>query len=82
MSVSATDQLRPVMVYQFGPYDVQLRACPVVVRAPARFHGWGSDYDEFESGPASFSTAIVEFADGSVDNVHVRLIRFTDIASC
>ena len=40
------------------------------------FHGWGVDYEEFETGPGNFSTAIVELADGSVENVYVTCIQF------
>lgn len=31
-----------------------------------RFHQWGSDYEEFESGPGNYSVAIVELPDGTV----------------
>lgn len=40
------------------------------------FHKWGCDYDEFESGPGNFSTAIVEDKDGTVKNIPVGLIKF------
>lgn len=40
------------------------------------FHRWGIDYEELESGPAHFSTAIIEMPDGSVKNVPVELIVF------
>ena len=40
------------------------------------FHQWGCDYDEFESGPGNYSTAIVEMPDGKVKNVRVELIEF------
>ncbi len=41
------------------------------------FHGWGCDYEEFESGPGNFATAIIEKFDGEVLNHPVELIRFT-----
>lgn len=44
----------------------------------AKFHGWGSAYEEFESGPGNYTVAIVEFADGKVDTVVPHLIRFLD----
>lgn len=31
------------------------------------FHGFGIDFEEFDSGPAQFTTAIVELADGLPD---------------
>jgi hypothetical protein len=40
------------------------------------FHAFGVDYQEFETGPGNFSTAIVEMADGTVKNVPVELIVF------
>ncbi len=40
------------------------------------FHRWGQDYEEFESGPGNFSTAIVELSDGKVKNVPVEMIEF------
>ena len=42
------------------------------------FHQFGVDYQEFDSGPGNFSTAIVEMPDGSVMNVCVEMIVFTD----
>lgn len=47
----------------------------------ARFHSWGCDYTEFESGPANFSTAIIEREDGTVENVPIDTIKFIDGAS-
>lgn len=43
------------------------------------FQQYGSDYEEFESGPGNFTTAIVEMPDGTVVNVAVDLIQFMDI---
>lgn len=40
------------------------------------FRKWGCDYEEFDTGPGNYSTAIVEMGDGSVKNVPVELIRF------
>ena len=30
------------------------------------FHQWGCNYEEFESGPGNFSTAIVELPTGEI----------------
>lgn len=30
------------------------------------FHGWGSNYEEFENGAGNYSVAIVELPDGKV----------------
>ncbi|QHF03298.1 hypothetical protein N015_13135 [Pseudomonas asturiensis] len=43
-----------------------------------KFHGWGSGYEEFESGPGNYTVAIVEFPDGKIDTVMPYLIRFLD----
>lgn len=42
----------------------------------AWFHGFGTDYEEFENGPGNFSTAIVEWPDGKVEMVRADAIRF------
>lgn len=30
------------------------------------FHGWGNDYEEFETGPGNHTIAIVELNDGRI----------------
>ena len=40
------------------------------------FHGWGSTYQEFESGPGNYTCAIIEKADGTVGLEIVELIQF------
>lgn len=42
------------------------------------FHKWGCDYEEFETGPGNYSTAIIEMPDGAVKNVPVELIVFNN----
>ena len=42
----------------------------------ATFHQFGIDFEEFEGGPGSFTTAIIELADGQVLNVPAENIRF------
>lgn len=42
----------------------------------ATFHQFGVDYEEFETGPGNFTTAILELDDGNVISVDVELIRF------
>ncbi len=42
------------------------------------FHGWGTDYEEFESGPGNFSVAIVELPDGRVVTPAAGDIVFLD----
>ena len=40
------------------------------------FVQYGVDYEEFETGPGNFTTAIVEMTDGTVKNISVDLIQF------
>lgn len=42
------------------------------------FHGWGSNYEEFESGPGNFTTALIEGKDGQVYECKVSSVRFLD----
>ena len=48
------------------------------VKTKAVFHQFGSDYEEFESGPGNFTTAIVELSDGTIRSVPVEHIRFLE----
>ena len=45
-------------------------------KGEALFHQFGVGYEEFEAGTGNYSTAIVEWPDGKVDNVPVEHIRF------
>ena len=49
-----------------------------IVVGEGRFHQFGVDFQQFEEGGASFSSAIVEMPDGSVMNVPVDMIKFVD----
>lgn len=40
------------------------------------FHQWGNGYEEFETGPGNFSTAIIEMEDGTIKNVPCDMIQF------
>ncbi len=42
------------------------------------FHQWGSDYEEFESGPGNYSIAIVENSEGKVHTVTPDCVVFLD----
>lgn len=44
-----------------------------------RFHGWGVEYEEFETGPGNYSVAIIEMPDGTMQTLAPWLIRFLDI---
>jgi len=45
-----------------------------------KFHGWGTNYEEFETGAGNFTCAIVERDDGSVELVYANCVRFLDAA--
>jgi hypothetical protein len=47
-----------------------------VLKGEGTFHQFGVGYEEFESGPGNFSTAIIELPDGSIKNHSVELIEF------
>lgn len=47
-------------------------------KGEALFHQFGMNYEEFETGPGNFTTAIVEWPDGTVSNVPVEHVRFID----
>ncbi|WP_312998282.1 hypothetical protein [Leclercia sp.] len=40
------------------------------------FHQWGSDFEEFETGPGNVTVAIVEFPDGTVETFPPHNIKF------
>ena len=42
----------------------------------AVFHQFGVGYEEFESGPGNFTTAIVGWPDGRVESAPVEHIKF------
>jgi len=42
----------------------------------ASFHQFGTDFQEFEIGPAAYSTAIIELDDGRVLNLPCENIQF------
>jgi len=46
------------------------------LKGGAIFHQFGVSYEEFESGPGNYSTAIIELQDGTIKNVPVENIAF------
>jgi len=46
----------------------------------AEFHQFGFDYEEFETGPGNYSTAIIELPDGSIKNIPAEMIKFKDVS--
>lgn len=69
---------RPVDVYQYekNPESMVMELNKV---GSGRFLEFGLDVHEQDFSAASFSTALVEMPDGTVKNIDVDLIRFTDV---
>ncbi len=42
------------------------------------FHQFGSDFEEFETGPGNYTTAIIELPDGTIITPLAELIRFDE----
>lgn len=68
---------RKVVVYEWQREKGAKCASKVSI-GHAIFHQWGVNYEEFETGPGNYSSAIVEFPDGSVQNVSAELIVFNN----
>lgn len=49
-----------------------------IVRVKGRFHCWGSNYEEFDSGPGVFTTAIIELDDGRIVSCPAETVQFLD----
>lgn len=47
-------------------------------RGWAWFHNFGLDYEELNNGVGSFTTAVVEFPDGTLENIPLPLIKFEE----
>ena len=68
--------MRKVSVYEYTKPTPPETKCRRAYICEAIFHQFGVAYEEFENGPGNYSTAIVEYDDGSVGNVPVELIEF------
>ena len=66
------------MVSRLEPKNGVTKKWELVEKGEAAFHQFGCDYEEFETGPGNFSTAIVEWPDGSIENVPLQNVRFLD----
>jgi len=51
----------------------------VIEEGEGIFVQYGTDYEEFETGPGNMTTAIVEMPDGTVKNHPVDLIQFVPV---
>lgn len=48
------------------------------VHVTGLFHQWGSGFEEFESGPANYTVAIIELDNGSVVTTSPDKVIFLD----
>ena len=71
--------MRKVMVSQYAKTAGSNGLFALEEKGEAVLHQFGLDYQEFECGAGNYSTAIVEWADGTVSNVPVEHIRFLPI---
>lgn len=76
---------RMVVAEQKPSSEKCLRPCTATVYDLGRqrdvvgyFHRWGTNYEEFETGPGNFTTAIIETFDGSVVSCPAETVRFLD----
>ena len=71
------NKLRRVMIlkYHRDEGEIEYRK---IEDCEGTFHGWGFDFEEFETGPGTYSTAIIELDDGTVRNEPVEFIKFLD----
>ena len=74
---------RPVTIYKWTQMlekkDIHPRSyMKKIPDDKGSFIQFGVDYEEFETGPGNYSTAIVELSDGTVITPPANLIRFDD----
>lgn len=67
--------MRTVEVRRFHAVAGKREELPPVT---GKFHQWGVDYEEFETGPGNFSVAIVELPDGTVNTFEASYVKFLD----
>lgn len=73
--------MRPVEVKQYKTVPRTSENYKGLVALPPKrgaFHQFSTGYVEFDSGPGHFPVAIVEFEDGTVEEVTLENMRFTD----
>lgn len=44
----------------------------------AKFHQWGAEYEEFDTGPGNYTVAIVELEDGTIKTIPPNWVKFED----
>lgn len=72
------EKMRRIQWYEYKKIEGQSNF-DKVLQGDAIFHQWGVDYEEFETGPGNYSTAIIELANGTIKNVPAEMVEFTPI---
>ena len=54
--------------------------CKRIPDGEAEFMAWGCDYEDFEFGVGTYSTAIIRRDDGSIENVEASMVKFMEEA--
>jgi hypothetical protein len=70
--------MRKVIFYRWERIKDNPSKFEKIIDGSGLFHQWGCDYEEFESGPGNFSTAIIELPDGSIKNIYAEMIEFVE----
>ena len=68
--------MRKVMVSEYRQQED--RKWKLEEKGEAVFHQFGCNYEEFENGAGNYTTAIIEWPDGTVKHVPVEHVRFLD----
>lgn len=70
-------KVRRVKFYKYR-YNQQTHKTDRCVEGEGIFHQFGVDYEEYDTGPGNYSTAIIENSDGKLHNIHVGLVEFLE----
>ena len=66
---------RPVIAQKFIKHEFgknHYESCSAV------FHGFSTNYEEFDNGIGNYTVAIIEWPDGKVETVQADLIQFVN----
>ena len=72
-------ELRKVQVNKYASVPVEgggRNARQLQPAGEAMFHQFGVNFVEFDSGPGNFTTAVIEWPDGQIENIPVDQIKF------
>ena len=68
-------ELKNIFVYKY--VNDRMNNGKKVLDYIGKFHGWGVDYEEFETGPGNYSVAIVERpSTGDINLIYANNVSF------